>query len=440
MKRLGLILPLQSLRLPGTRAALALVLIVATSLPTAPAFAQSKVSLSASESASSESQVSDSSSSSRASADLAFSSAPSSTETESVTSESSNSTGTSEQRAANPDSSTGSSSAARVPFAKGADMTTLRLSMAESVFALDPSLENRANLILAIERVVEESCMPRLTQTLQHLGMNSLPAPQKESCRKQLFALFALDGASPTGFCARDGIDSANCAAAYKNQVSGSYGGGYVAPTTPEALRPGMKATAQDQAALLYQELRQRKAALLDHESIEGRIAIRTLYARLLTINCAVVRLALQELPPQEAMAASNRDSMLGRPLDPNVPIEQYVDVLVQGARAKATPTGGPSAGNPDGAAPTEGPPFFRNRLTSDACQFYVREGLQFEPGFAAPICHSEGFSSPQCITALRKEQIETQAAIQKSRQVKGLPPLPPPGARPPKAPGFSTF
>jgi hypothetical protein len=322
--------------------------------------------------------------------------------------------------------------------AKPMEMTALRLSMAESAFALDPSLENRANLILARERLVEDTCMPRLTQTLQHLGMNSLPEPQRTACRKELFGVFALDGATPVGFCARDGIDSPNCLAAYKNQVSGSYGGGYQAPSAPEPLRPGQKPNAQDTVALLYQEARQRMSVLQDHESIDARLAIRNIFARLLTLNCAVVRLSLQELPPQDSLAVANRDSVLGQPLDPNVPIERYVDVLVQGARAKATPTG--PAPKETEEAPKEGPPFFRNRLTSDACQFYAQEGLRFEPGLASAVCHREGFSSPACISALRKEKADTLAAIQKERQSKGLPPIVPNASRSSKAPGFSTF
>jgi hypothetical protein len=321
---------------------------------------------------------------------------------------------------------------------KPMEMSALRLSMAESAFALDPSLENRANLILARERLVEDSCMPKLTQSLQHPGMNALPPPMREACRKELFAVFALDGATPVGFCARDGIDSPNCAAAYKNQNSGSYGGGYQAPAAPEPLRPGQKPNAQDTVALLYQEARQRIGVLQDHESIEARLAIRNVFARLLTLNCAVVRLSLQELPAQNSAALANRDSLLGQPLDPNVPIERYVDVLVQGARVKATPTGGPVEAASE--TPQEGPPFFRSRLTSDACQFYIQEGLRFEPGLASALCHREGFSSPTCIAALRKERTETMAAIQKERQAKGLPPIAPRTSQSSKAPGFSTF
>ena len=337
-----------------------------------------------------------------------------------------------------PSSSEASSTPSSPRPSKPMEMTALRLSMAESAFALDPSLENRANLILARERLVEDTCMPRLTQTLQHLGMNSLPEPQRAACRKELFGVFALDGASPVGFCARDGIDSPNCLAAYKNQVSGSYGGGYQAPSSPEPLRPGQKPTAQDTVALLYQEVRQRISVLQDHESIDARLAIRNIFARLLTLNCAVVRLSLQELPPQDSLAVANRDSVLGQPLDPNVPIERYVDVLVQGARAKATPTG--SASKETEETPKEGPPFFRNRLTSDACQFYAQEGLRFEPGLASALCHREGFSSPACISALRKEKADTLATIQKERQSKGLPPIVPNTSRSSKAPGFSTF
>lgn len=320
----------------------------------------------------------------------------------------------------------------------------LRVDIAKTTFELDPSIMNRATLLHALERVVELTCMPRLTLELQYSGGLSNPA-----CMEQVLRVFAIDSASPVAFCARDGIDSENCLTAYRAQVIGPLGDGFTPPSisATQARPPGTRMTIGDTSAALLSEARALRGRGRGKEGFQNRLRMRALYDRLLTLNCSTTRLALREAPPQQDHSRAIRDRLLSQPLAPSVPIEQYVDALT-----KTSPTG-PSQEPEDSTS--YGPAHYRMRMLPDACMFYLREAEQAEKTMATVVCHRDGFSSPACVQAIRDERARTASDIQAIRAAEKLPTLSPreleravgvpnqsevSGNGRPAAPGFSTF
>jgi hypothetical protein len=319
----------------------------------------------------------------------------------------------------------------------------LRVDMAQAAFNAAPTIDNRAALVLALERVVELTCMPRLVQTLQHLGIgDSGPGVAQGArgdvnphCRETLLRVFKLDSSSPIAFCARDGIDSKNCSDAYQLQSIAPFGASFRPPEEPEPFRPGTRLTVRDATARIFKEIKSLRERQKSAPSLQQRIALRQLFDRLLVQNCGVTRLALREVPNVAVDDAASRDRLLSRPMDPNVPVEKYIEALVQRSRERSS----------DGSTEDKekyGPAHYRLRSISDACMFFVREALSTEPEMGTAICHRDGFSSPSCITTLRKERASTLEEIQRERAAKGLPTVPPDQATrgPRSGSGMSTF
>ncbi len=318
------------------------------------------------------------------------------------------------------------------------DRAVLKVEIAETTYSLDASIENRGALLMALERVVELKCMPRLLVDLQFSG-----GLGNEECMEYVRKVFAIDSASPIAFCARDGIDSKNCLDASRNVVVGPFGEPYrVSDTDPR--RPGTRATIADSSAVLLAQAKALRAALKGKEGLQNKLKMRALFNRLLVINCSVTRLALREAPPVQAQDQAFKDHLLSQPLPQNVPVEKYVDALVKGA----------DKGEAAGDQGSYGPAHYRMRQISEACMYFVKEALSAEKDMATAICHREGFPTPQCIEAVRKERSSTFAEVQQARMSEGLPTLSPqeaqqnmrPGSRGPAnpggnvSPGFSTF
>ena len=86
--------------------------------------------------------------------------------------------------------------------------------MAQSAFELNPSIENRAELVHVLERLTQVSCMYELPKLLVYVG-----GSEEIECLKAVRSLLDLQQNNPVAICARDGIDAGTCQQAYKEQV-----------------------------------------------------------------------------------------------------------------------------------------------------------------------------------------------------------------------------
>ncbi|HMO01805.1 MAG TPA: hypothetical protein PKD37_02245 [Oligoflexia bacterium] len=81
-----------------------------------------------------------------------------------------------------------------------------QLANAEDSFRVKPTIDNRAYLLMAYEKVVAKLCMPQLLNSLRHAG-----SPSDPLCLDYIQRVLKLHPGNSVAICARDGIDSKNC-------------------------------------------------------------------------------------------------------------------------------------------------------------------------------------------------------------------------------------
>lgn len=325
------------------------------------------------------------------------------------------------------------------PLSRAVETLKLQASLAENGYGIDKSESSALALIVAYERLIGPLCMPALHRTLSHPG-----APTDPRCLEYMDKIVALDPENPIVLCARDGIDAQTCRSAFAAQqietfIPGSSAATWTAgtPRPTDSLNEQLAVSSVESKAqpimsrinLLEYQLRSNRAL-----SAEDREKLVKSYREGLDLSCRLTKLELRGTGPTKPtlnIASAGplpAASPTQPPLFPGLATgtkrkSPFDEVLEQFGGAPPTPASLPAK---DGRV--------RIRKITDRCKDLVNRALRFDRRMALPICYRDGFYSPACIDARRREGTAPDSGVRSEASGKA----PATNAAPPG--GFSTF
>ena len=280
---------------------------------------------------------------------------------------------------------------------KSSDILDLEYDLIEATYRGNPSETNRAMIVEVMERYINARCMPGLQKDLGWNGMGS----GDTRCRRMVDFALEIDPTNPPALCARDGIDSPSCAAAYEGQALQviSTTSGKSAPSDLDAILEAKKEKDDPEIESAY------SSALSDFrgdklQSEEKKNAVyRSLQAGLSKF-CRVSRTKVLAVPsPTPSVAASKSPATT-----PTSIVKPIDAMLAEIADRKKT-------GSPSSLAK-------RHRLVSPLCSKWITRANEFDPKHWLAGCYKDGFYSPRCIQARRRDLLEKRKSTGKSTSV----------------------
>ena len=245
------------------------------------------------------------------------------------------------------------------------DLLSLQIEMAEQSFSLNPSDENRSQLLGIYEIVVEQHCL--------------VPKEKDQECDTWVSKLTDLFPKSPVLPCARFGLMSPECVEAYAAQEVRPY-------VFTTARTPAQSSGAMDQIKAheldsklndtrVQQEVQTHfvKASNLFREyqakkTLELFDTIVREYEKAVSLACVSAKGVLTNIP---ALKGRGRKPPIELPTPPNQPPQVKEN------------------------------PLFRIRAISPLCRKTIDVTLKFDPKLPVAICAEQGRFSPQCQTAI---------------------------------------
>jgi hypothetical protein len=288
-------------------------------------------------------------------------------------------------------------------------VNVLKLDL-DAARALSHRPASRDRLIILYEKLVEMRCMPQLSSTLEYAGN-----PQDAECLEYLEQLRTLYPEDLVAACASNGIDSESCRTAYEDQFIGTYKKDQ--PGVEEVDLEVKLGTLKQENSIkkLVYALEQASFKFRKSNLPEDRKELREAYTKLLPVACRLIRIKLQHTPPPETFRAAvilappeiNKDDPL------NQLVKQYGEAKSGSSSSSKSIEEVPAmdedapfqrrkAATP---RPTPAAPVWRVRYLTEDCSYYIRQALAFEPNFMLAVCFQQGFSSPDCVNARRRER-----------------------------------
>ncbi|MBN8549541.1 MAG: hypothetical protein J0M12_09520 [Deltaproteobacteria bacterium] len=323
------------------------------------------------------------------------------------------------------------------PLGSPKEIAQWQLDIAKSSYELRASERNITSVITAYERLIQFTCMPDLSTSLQHPG-----SPRDPECLKYLEATLALDGENPVATCARDGIDSRACSDAFAAQQTLPYSPLYPLWPPEEGGATDLDivlashGSDEEQIAKLNAEVNSLESRGAFNPKLREEVAPRLTEAtsQLTELTCKTVKPKIEYLfgmPGQQIKSAtipavaysdqfreflrsqpveqrpaaiqkllqSDMNSVDPRAADPNSgPMSEVLREL--NPAQKRNP--GVSRSRPDGVV--------RSRYLSPECLKLIEKTLAKTPGSSIAICARDGNSAPTCIQAKRNERSRANA------------------------------
>ncbi|NMC62891.1 MAG: hypothetical protein GYA55_06940, partial [SAR324 cluster bacterium] len=283
------------------------------------------------------------------------------------------------------------------------DFISLNAAMAAAHFEINPSLQNRSDLVYALSKLVAHRCM----RTLHHTLVYSNP-PQDKDCQDAIFYTLSLDPSNPEAICAKDGIDSPSCRNAFREQETVIRMPYKVDPNLLRKFESDIRIKEGEQAAAISKAKDQLQAALsiIQNEATEAKKKpssdLMNAFTTLLDIHCLPILIVpnpeYEKLQQEQnkALSQDSQDPASSNTKRNDLPtFNQMLSQLIN-TPSKSTPI--PRLRS-------------RSRVISENCHYYIQQSLEYIPDFPRAICHRDGFYSPNCIIALRKQKISDAKA-----------------------------
>ena len=300
---------------------------------------------------------------------------------------------------ATPPAATPTAATAASIFEGKEDLVSLGAAMAAAQYEIRPSFMTRTDLITNLSRAVDAHCMGTLPRDLAYTPNHS------PYCEQLITYTLSIDPQNPDAICARDGIDASTCREAYR-EVATSSSVSY-RDSASVMQRFGNDSTIHDaevsmQVDAILKDLYPAKSAYATEKNETNRLRLAALYITLLDRVCAAPKIAPN---PDYLKDRTAQDRALQSTGAPAAKEKRFADMLSRLANTPGRPTPIPAV-------------ISRTRLMSISCLDHVREALQYIPELPRAICHRDGFFSPNCIDALRKNG----ATLQPSSHAAGTP------------------
>ena len=310
----------------------------------------------------------------------------------------------------------------------------LKIQMAESRVKLLPNQKAVSDLVVALEEYLNTSCMGNIQHTLMYAGN-----PTDPSCLARMQKILEINPGNPVGLCVRDGIGSEGCISAYKNQKLEYHVQGSSDPEADPVLKVGLAAADSERLTKILETLKgideRYRNASDDAEKKKLLDDAALIYDQALSIACKVSALKLTPVDEANKQAehievTQARERLLQVPSairsdyqremankvqkeleTPNLPADRQ-KVLQEVLKVIENPTALPA----QDAAHT-----VRTRIVLEQCYELIEQAKTASPNLPSPICHQEGWYSPQCILALKRWRILKQQEVSVGRG-KGTP------------------
>lgn len=314
-------------------------------------------------------------------------------------------------------------------------ISDLQVQMAESAHKILPSLRSLSDLTTSLENYLTSGCFGPIFKTLSYDG-----PPSDPMCAQRTDQLLALAPRNPVGLCARDGIAAPSCVEAYREQIVERFDGGSLHSNIPDtAIRAGLSMEETNKVGRLaanlesinarYKELRaagdKTKLFALITEATEN-------YEQILSITCktAIVAVRNQEETTKNQSAEERsietvREKLLKVPKELRGDYQRQAleDAEKELVQAKSDPAKREAIlrkikviENPEVSTEVSMEGKLRVRILPRQCYDYIEQASTFIPAFSVPICHKNGWYSPQCIGGIKswmtyKQRLEREAS-----------------------------
>jgi hypothetical protein len=318
--------------------------------------------------------------------------------------------------------------AAKPDLNKALNVTDLKISMAESSLKLNPTLRSLAELSSALELYLTSHCFGDIFSTLKYDG-----PPTDPLCIARMERLLEIYPNNPVAVCLRDGMATQSCSDSYRNQTLRRFSGGSSIDEVPDpALKVGLSAAENSKLKALSETLRNvnkdYQEATDDGDKQKHMDDATQLYDQILSTTCRIVALSLEETAAAKKEAEEDytirevRTKLLKVPpsLRADYQRQMLLDAESELARSRNDPVHQKIIvekikviNNPEQQSSLSTTGKIRVRVVLPSCFDYIEQCSKILPHFPSPICHREGWYSPQCLQALAKWRVYRQEVAQ---------------------------
>ena len=318
-----------------------------------------------------------------------------------------------------PQTSSGDTPAATAQATPIADLTEIKIQMAEARLKLVQSERNLNALISGLEEYINAKCFVGLSKTLKYSG-----PPTDPTCVARMEQLLKVNPDNPAALCLRDGIDAPSCINGYKTQqVVEFYESESLLNDLPDpSLKVGLSAAETErikvqQGMLSNINSKYRQAKTDDEKAKLVKDAVG-IYDQLLATACRVSSLRLRRVetpdqkPSEPSRIAEARRKLLQVPPEMRADYQRQMREATEDELSKYK---GDTRGKNeliqllaviDDPSEKEVTIEFRNlqrsRIVLPTCFRTLDQIKGFLPLFPGTSCFGQGFQTPQCVQALR--------------------------------------
>jgi hypothetical protein len=316
----------------------------------------------------------------------------------------------------------------KIDLNQALDINELKIEMAESQLKVRASDKASSELITYLEEFLNSKCLGSVTSTLTYSGN-----PTDPLCLSRLNRLTQLNPDNPVALCVRDGFAAQSCIEAYRKQRLVAFSGSNMEDVDP-ALKVGLSSYERSLLEKIKQDLQpldsQWAAASSPEEKATILEAALPSYEKMLNTACRVVILRVNRLKldskEESTEAREVREKLLKIPLALR---GEYQEKMTQDVEERLARV----ADQPKEVAnltallevirtpETYVPPLSssnseRVRYVLPQCFELLKSVKERIGSHPAPLCHTEGWYSPQCISAIKAYRAEMRAkAAQKA-------------------------
>ncbi len=303
------------------------------------------------------------------------------------------------------------------------------------------------------ESLVELTCMPDITRTLEYTDYNP-ETPEGKECSKYIEKLEELLPSDPILLCAKNGINSTVCKDGYDAQYLS-----VVDPNKDDAEEIDVKDKVNlemsesaikeleesiekkidslpeiDKLIELVKNINPEKAEIIKMGREKVIFEIEDQYNKYVNLKCSNTKISVvSDKAPDASMLINKQDSVKtnskleklilklaeekkaldkSSDTDQKIELENYPEPFSEEAKITPTPT------------PTPALKFWRIRQITTQCNDAIDKALEYSPNIYAAICKKYGETSPHCIKRMRKvrkNRLTTLKSSDMSHQADGL-------------------
>lgn len=337
---------------------------------------------------------------------------------------------------------------------KAVGVLELRIQMAENSLKFVNNTANLTELISALEDYLNGKCFGELFKTLDYKG-----PPTDPTCVGYMDRLFQLNPDNPAATCVRDGIAAQSCIDAYHNQKTASYyAGAYDTELRSSALKAGIPAGELERLSKLTLTLKEVNSKYQSTQDLDEKSRLMddalALYDQMLGTAC---RITAVRFAPRTDTNSSSEDQEIRETREKLLKIPAKLRAEHQERMISEVETKLAAAKNnkseqvrllalieairsPGGEGIMTVKTNERIRLILPQCKELISQCLAVFPKAPSPVCHQDGWSTPNCIRAVRlyrAERLQRQVAAQATQQASNGEATKPPTGQPPN---FSKF